>query len=77
MSPTPPKPKDVLEKAAGELARTAPNRWSEFVAAFEAYAADRRDACVQAPADKVLLAQGMARQCIELRSLLIDASKPK
>jgi hypothetical protein len=77
VSPTPPKPKDNLELVAARLSRAAPNAWSDFVAAFEAFTRDRESACVQAPSDQVLLAQGMARQCIELRTLLNDASKQK
>jgi hypothetical protein len=51
--------------------------WSEFLEAFEAVTRDRESACVQAPSDRVLIAQGMARQCIELLTLLKDAAKQK
>ena len=77
MTIAPPKPKDNLASAAARLSRAAPNMWVEFVAAFEEFTRDRESACVQAPADNVLRAQGMARQCIELRTLLSDASKQK
>lgn len=77
MSITPPKPKDVLVIAAARLSKAAPNMWQEFLPAFEAYARERELACVHAPADKVLSAQGMARQCIELLALLSDAAKQK
>lgn len=73
MSVTPPKPKDELATAAAYLSRAAPNKWVDFVKAFEAYAAERKDSCVQAPADRVLLAQGRAQQCVELSSLFMNA----
>jgi len=74
---TPPRPKDNLATEAARLSRAAPNAWAPFVTAFEEFARDREIACVHAPADRVLLAQGMARQCIELLTLLNDASKQK
>jgi hypothetical protein len=73
VSITPPKPHDELSAVAARLSRAAPNTWDEFIKAFEAYAAVRRDACVQAPADRVLIAQGRAQQCVELSSLFMNA----
>lgn len=75
MSVTPPKPHDELALAAARLSRAAPNSWVDFVSAFEAYAAVKRDACVQAPADKIFQAQGKAQQCAELSLLLSNAIK--
>lgn len=78
MSITPLKPKDNLALAAARLSKAAPNAWGDLVAAFSVYARERELACVQAPADKVLLAQGMARQCNELLTLITDeAAKVK
>lgn len=77
MTITPPKPKDNLMSVAARLSRAAPNTWPELIEAFEVFTRDRESACVQAPSDKVLLAQGMARQCIELLTLLKDAAKQK
>ena len=77
MALTPPKPKDVLTDAAARLSRAAPKSWEEFTAALSEFARDRTDACVQAPSDRVLIAQGMARQCNELLALFIDAAKQK
>lgn len=77
MSVVPPKPKDVLILKAAHLSKAAPNSWGEFIEAFTAYARERVDLCIQAPADKVLLAQGMARQVNELLALMVDASKQK
>lgn len=77
MTVTPAKPKDHLTAAAARLSKAAPNAWVEFVEAFAQFTRDRCDACVQAPADKVLLAQGMARQLVELQTLLNDAAKQK
>jgi hypothetical protein len=73
VSITPPKPKDELALAAAHLSRAAPNSWSDFVKAFEALTVERKDNCVQAPADRVLLAQGRAQQCVELSSLFTNA----
>ena len=75
MSVTPPKPHDELALAAARLSRAAPNSWDDFVKAFEAFTGTRKDACIQAPADKVLLAQGRAQQCVELSSLFTNAIK--
>jgi hypothetical protein len=72
---TPIKPHDVLAIAAAQLSRAAPNTWAEFLKAFEAYACIYKDACVQAPADQVLKAQGKAQGCVELSSLFINAIK--
>jgi hypothetical protein len=73
VSITPPKPKDELALAAAHLSRAAPNSWADFVKAFEVYMRVRKDECVQAPADRVLLAQGRAQQCVELSSLFTNA----
>lgn len=73
MTVTPPKPHDELALVAARLSRAAPNTWDEFIKAFEVYATVRKDSCVQAPADKVLLAQGRAQQCVELSSLFRNA----
>jgi len=70
---TPPKPKDELALTAAHLSRAAPSSWADFMKAFEAYTAERKDSCVQAPADRVLLAQGRAQQCVELSSLFTTA----
>ena len=73
MSITPLKPRDELALVAARLSRAAPSTWDEFIKIFEAYTADRKDSCVQAPADKILLAQGRAQQCVELSSLFKNA----
>lgn len=73
MSITPPKPRDDLATAAAHLSRAAPNSWVNFIEAFDAYTALRVSACVQAPADKVLVTQGKAQQCAELSSLFTNA----
>ncbi len=77
MSITPPKSHDVLVEVAARLSRAAPNTWTEFTAAFAAYTDDRKDGCVQAPADRILITQGKAQQCVELLSLLKQAIKQK
>lgn len=77
MSVTPPKPKDVLQEAAAHLSRAAPNKYDEFVKAFEVYLDEHAAACVHAASDKVLIAQGRARALTDLSSLFINAIKPK
>lgn len=77
MSVTPPKPKDELASAAARLSRAAPNTWADFMKAFEVYTADLKDACVHAAADKILLTQGRAQQCVDLSSLFTNAIKQK
>ena len=77
MSVTPPKPHDELLAVASRLSRAAPNNWAEFLKVFSDYADARRDACVQSDADKVLLNQGRARQCVDLLTLFNNAAKQK
>jgi len=77
VSTTPPKPKDKLALAAARLSKAAPNAWVEFMSDFGEYVRDRELACVQAPSDRVLNAQGRAQQLQELCSLLLDAAKQK
>jgi hypothetical protein len=77
VSVTPPKPKDELQSAADRLSRSAPNQWAEFIEAFVRLTEEKRDACVQSPADQVLLAQGKARQCVELLALFTAPAKQK
>jgi hypothetical protein len=75
VSITPPKPQDELALVAARLSRAAPNSWDDFVKVFAAYVQLRKDGCVQAPADKVLLAQGRAQQCMELHTLFTEGIK--
>lgn len=75
MTVTPPKPKDELQAVAARLSRAAPETWQAFIKAFEVYTDEARDACVQAPADKVLKAQGRAQQCVDLSALFTTAIK--
>lgn len=73
MSITPLKPKDELALAAARLSRATPNSWDDFLKRFEIYTTDRKNDCVQAPADKVLLMQGRAQQCVDLLTLFTNA----
>jgi len=75
VSITPPKPKDELQAVAARLSRAAPETWQAFIKAFDVYRAEAFDQCVQAPADKVLKAQGRAQQCVDLFSLFSTAHK--
>ena len=77
MSVTPPKPHDELMLAAARLSRAAPNMYAEFLKAFEVFTTQAKDSVVNAASDKVLLAQGRARSCVELLGHLTDATKQK
>jgi hypothetical protein len=70
---TPNRPHHELSLAAAKLSRAAPNQWEQFVKAFEMYTAVAVQACVAAPPDKVLIAQGQARQSAEILNLLNEA----
>lgn len=75
MSITPPKTHDQLMEVAARLSNAAPNTWAEFVRTFGAYTDARKDGCVQAPADRILITQGKAQQCVELFALFTNAIK--
>lgn len=77
MSVTPPKPKDELQAVATRLSRAAPETWQAFMKAFEVYTNEARDQCVHAPANRVLIAQGRAQQCVDLSSLFTETIKQK
>lgn len=77
MSTAPPKPKDILTLAAARLSKAAPNTWLDVMSALEGYAREAELACVRAPADGVLIAQGRARMCHELLDLFNNAAKQK
>lgn len=63
---------EALIKAAAELARTAPETWGRFVAAFEVHNDTQRDQVVQSPLDTLQGAQGRARESAHLLKLLKD-----
>jgi hypothetical protein len=77
VSVTPLKPNDELTLAADRLSRSAPRQWEEFIATVKVCLRERELACVQAPADKVLQAQGRALQLQELLVLLTSPPKQK
>lgn len=70
---TPIREKDAVAVAAAKLKRTAGPLWEEFEKAFNVYAATVKDTAIQAPADKVMVAQGRAQQCVELSTLFSEA----
>jgi hypothetical protein len=75
VSVTPPKPKDELQAVAARLSRAAPETWQAFIKAFEVFTEEAVHQCVQAPADKVLKAQGRAQLSVDLSSLFSTAHK--
>lgn len=77
MSTTPFKPNDMLTIEANRVSRSAPTVWAEFMKAMVEYARQQELACIQAPADQVLLAQGKARQCQELLTLFTAQPKQR
>ncbi len=66
-------PGSELTLKAAALARAAGPTWDEFLKAFEAYAEMRGRECVQAPHDKIFVAQGRAQQCSVLHELFASA----
>lgn len=66
---------DKLSIAAAKLQRAAPSLWSEFMDAFSAFSGMRAGEVVQAPPDKVFVAQGRAQQCAEFSTLFANALK--
>lgn len=75
MSVTPPKPQDELIAVASRLSRAAPTQWAEFMKAFDVYSDVFQAGCIQAKADEVLVAQGRARQCVDLLALFTKAQQ--
>ena len=65
---------DALAVAAAKLKRQLPSVWEEFEKAFEAVGAAARDVAIQAPADKVMVAQGRAQQCVAFSELFTKAT---
>lgn len=63
----------TLKSAA--LARTDSRVWDEFIKAFKEYADAQKDVCVQSSEENLRMAQGRARQCVELISLFEGAVK--
>jgi len=66
-------PKPDLVMASDRLARTAGPVWEDFLKAFAAYSANRVKECVQAPVDKVMVAQGRAQETAALFELFTTA----
>ncbi len=54
---------DTLAIAAANIKRAAPKLWEEFEKAFNAVGAAQKEAAIQAPVDRVMVAQGRAQQC--------------
>lgn len=73
MSVTPLREQDKLSVAVSRLQRANPNGWKDFMEAFEGVATAKTKECVQAPGDKVILAQGRAQQCADLLDLFANA----
>lgn len=73
MSIAPLRELDKLTMAAARLQRANPNGWKDFMDAFEGVAAAKTKECVQAPPDKVIVAQGRAQQCADLLDLFANS----
>ena len=70
-----PLPEEQLILAAAELSNASPARWKEFVDAFTAYTARKRDTCVQSAPDRIFQAQGMAQECNVLLRLFEECRR--
>lgn len=66
---------EKLTLAAAELARAAPNRWQEFLAAFEVYSDARKDELVRAESSELARSQGRAQLAASLFGLFGNAVK--
>lgn len=77
MTATPLKPEDELTIAANRVSRSAPQQWAEFIKAVELYSRLKDQACIAAPADQVLKAQGKALQIQELLNLFTATPKQR
>ena len=64
-----------LIQAAAQLARSAPQQWDEFVAAYQNYTDDKILAVVQAPVEMLQVAQGRAQGLTSLGRVLLDCRK--
>jgi hypothetical protein len=58
--------------AAAQLARRAPEEWDIFLIALAEHTDMRRDECVQAQPEMILVAQGRAQACVKLEALFAD-----
>lgn len=54
---------------AASLARSAPREWEDFLKAYKAYVDTKKDQCVAAARDTLLVAQGCAREAGALQRL--------
>lgn len=60
--------RDLILRSA-TLARSRPQEWSEFLAAFKEYTDVQRERCVSSPLDTLPVAQGRAQNCAALLRL--------
>ena len=72
---SPIQPKDQLSIAAAHIARAAPKSWDELVEAINVMAEKAMVDCMNAPGDRVSVAQGRAQVWVELFDLFGDAIK--
>ena len=73
MTATPIRDEDALAIAAAKLKRAAGPLWDEFEKSFNIYTGKVMATAIQAPADKVMVSQGRAQQCVELSTLFSKA----
>jgi hypothetical protein len=67
---------DPFKQAMARLKRAAPREFEDFLNQFELYSNAVTVAVTDAPADNVLVAQGMARQCRGLLRALAECEAP-
>jgi hypothetical protein len=72
---SPIQPKDQLSIAAAHLARSAPKFWEEMIGAISVMAEKAMVDCMNAPGDRVSVAQGRAQVWVEIFDLFGDAIK--
>ena len=61
--------------AAAKLARSAPETWTEFLGAFDAYTNLQISNCISSPIEALAQNQGRAQSMVALRTILRDCLK--
>ena len=61
-----------LTLAAARIARSSPDAWDRFIAAFQAYSSQQIQNCIQSPLELLPVAQGRAQTTARLYGLLSE-----
>lgn len=61
--------------ASAKLARSAPETWTEFLGAFDAYTNTQISNCISSPLEALAQNQGRAQSLVALQKVLRDCLK--